>query len=61
MARFYAILHEKQSLRIMQVAGGDVQIIPPAEVNYQALTFSHDGQYLYFVQTEAKDGTHQQQ
>jgi serine/threonine protein kinase/Tol biopolymer transport system component len=50
------IPHEKQGLRIMQVAGGDVQIIPPAEVNYTGLTFSHDGQYLYFVQTEAKNG-----
>ncbi|HEX8796971.1 MAG TPA: protein kinase, partial [Terriglobales bacterium] len=48
--------HSKQSLRVMQVSGGNVQILPPAEVDYTALTFSHDGQYLYFVQTEAKDG-----
>jgi Tol biopolymer transport system component len=46
----------RQSLRVMQVAGAQLQILPPAEVDYQALTFSHDGQYLYFVQTEAKDG-----
>ena len=53
---FISLPHEKQSLRIMQVTGGDVQIIPPAEVNYTGLMFSHDGQHLYFVQTEAKDG-----
>src|SRR5215469_12116366 len=46
----------KQSLRLTQVTGGQVQMIPPAEVAYQALTFSRDGQSLYFVQTEAKDG-----
>jgi serine/threonine protein kinase len=46
----------KQSLRMMQVTGGQVQIIPSAEVAYQALTFSRDGQSLYFVQTAAKDG-----
>jgi hypothetical protein len=40
----------------MQFSGGDVQILPPAEVDYQVLTFSHDGQYLYFVQNEAKYG-----
>ena len=48
--------HPKQSLRVMQVSGGNVQILPPAEVDYTALTFSHDGQYLYFAQSEAKDG-----
>src|SRR5215469_8172839 len=52
----YSIRHEKQSLQIMQVGGGQVQIIPPAEADYHALTFSHDGQYLYFVRAEAKDG-----
>ena len=51
-----ASIHTKQSLQVMQVAGGQVQILPPAEVDYTGLTFSHDWQYLYFVQTEAKDG-----
>jgi Tol biopolymer transport system component len=48
--------YTKNSLRVMQVAGGQVPVLPPAEVDHYALTFSHDGQYLYFVQTEAKDG-----
>ena len=53
---FDLALHPKQSLQVMQIAGGQVQIVPPADVDYRFPTFSHDGQYLYFVQTEAKDG-----
>src|SRR4029077_14802381 len=30
----------------------DTQVIPPAEVNYSALRFSPDGNYLYFNRSE---------
>src|SRR6516165_5133510 len=41
--------HAKESLRVMQVAGGaQVEILPPAEVHYRTLSFSHDGQFLNF-------------
>ena len=49
-------VHSKQSLRVMQVAGGQVQILPPAEVDYLGLTFSSDGQFLYYVQKGAESG-----
>jgi len=40
----------KQSLWVRQVAtGSNVQIVPPAAVNYWGLTFSHDGTYIYYV------------
>jgi eukaryotic-like serine/threonine-protein kinase len=40
----------RQSLRIRQVAtGSDTQIAPPAEVDYLGMTFSPDGNYLYYV------------
>jgi len=42
-----------ESLWIRQVAGGDVQVIAPSAVNYGGLTFSHDGDYLYLVRTDA--------
>jgi Tol biopolymer transport system component len=42
----------KQSLWVRQVAGGDVQVAPPAEVGYLGLTFSPDGQSLYAVRSE---------
>jgi len=48
--------YTKQSLRVMQVAGGQVQILPPAEVAYLGLTFSSDGQFLYYVQKGAESG-----
>jgi serine/threonine protein kinase/Tol biopolymer transport system component len=48
--------HSKQSLRVMQVAGGQVQILPPADVDYLGLTFSRDGQILYYVQKGAESG-----
>jgi serine/threonine protein kinase len=40
----------QQSLWVRHIAtGSNVQIIPPAEVLYGRMTFSSDGNYLYFV------------
>jgi eukaryotic-like serine/threonine-protein kinase len=39
-----------QSLWVRQVATrSDIQIVPAAEVTYGGLTFSHDGNYIYYV------------
>jgi Tol biopolymer transport system component len=44
----------QQSLWLRQVAiTSNVQIVPPAKANYRGLTFSRDGNYLYYV----KDST----
>ena len=44
---------EKQSLNVRQVAtGSDVQILPPDVVNFAGLTFSPDGNYIYFVRSD---------
>ncbi|HXY24914.1 MAG TPA: protein kinase [Candidatus Acidoferrum sp.] len=41
---------EKRSLNVRQVAtGSDVQVLPPEEVIFRALSFSPDGNYVYFV------------
>jgi eukaryotic-like serine/threonine-protein kinase len=45
----------QESLRVHQVAGGDVQVAPPADVSYFALTYSRDGDFLYTVKSEGKD------
>jgi serine/threonine protein kinase/Tol biopolymer transport system component len=43
---------EMQSLNVRQVAtGSDVQILPPEVVNFSGLTFSPDGNYVYFVRS----------
>ena len=43
----------QQSLWILQIAtGSNVQIQPPAEVEYLGLTFSPDGNYVYYVRGE---------
>ena len=43
----------QQSLWLRQVAtGSDQQIVPPAEVQYLALTFSPDGNYVYYLRRE---------
>jgi len=43
---------EMQSLNVRQVAtGSDVQILPPDIVNFSGLTFSPDGNYIYFVRS----------
>ena len=47
--------HGRQSLWIRQIAGGDVQVTAPAEVEYAGLTFSRDGDFLYVVKSNEKD------
>ena len=43
----------RQSLRVRQVnTASDVQIVPPADVQYLGLTFSRDGDYIYYIGTE---------
>jgi serine/threonine protein kinase len=49
--------HWKESLWIKQVRGGEVQILPAEEVTYLGLTFSRDGDQLYFVRREIKDAS----
>jgi serine/threonine protein kinase/Tol biopolymer transport system component len=42
----------KQSLNVRQVeTGSDVQVLAPEETNYWGLTFSPDGNYVYFSRT----------
>ncbi len=44
---------EKQSLNMRQVAtGSDVQILPPDVVSFAGLTFSPDGNYIYFARSD---------
>jgi len=44
---------EKQSLWVRQVAtGSDAQVLAPEEVSFEGVTFSPDGDYLYFVRSE---------
>jgi eukaryotic-like serine/threonine-protein kinase len=50
--------HWNESLWMRQVDGGEVRLVTPEEVSYLGLTFSHDGEYLYFVRSEAKDQPH---
>jgi WD40 repeat protein len=47
----YVLLEgEKQSLMVRQVAtGSDVPVIPPDVVAFYGLSFSPDGQYIYFT------------
>jgi eukaryotic-like serine/threonine-protein kinase len=41
---------EKQSLMVRQVAtGSDVQVIPPDVISFAGLTFSPDGNYIYYT------------
>jgi Tol biopolymer transport system component/DNA-binding winged helix-turn-helix (wHTH) protein len=41
---------KQQSLVVRQVENSSsLPIIPPAEVNYRGLTFSHDNSYIYYV------------
>ena len=53
----YALRDEgRQSLMVRQVeASAAVQIVPPAEVNYSGLTFTQDGNYIYYTIHEAKN------
>jgi serine/threonine protein kinase/Tol biopolymer transport system component len=44
---------EKQSLNMRQVAtGSDVQVLPPDVVYFRGLTYSPDGNYIYFVRSD---------
>jgi serine/threonine protein kinase len=44
-----------QSLWMMQLASrSEVQIVPPGEVIYQGLSFSPDGNYVYFTSADPK-------
>ncbi|HEU0174855.1 MAG TPA: protein kinase [Blastocatellia bacterium] len=43
----------KQSLLVRQVTeSNNIEIVPPAEVSYQGLTFSRDGAHVYYVVQE---------
>jgi eukaryotic-like serine/threonine-protein kinase len=43
----------KESLWVRQVAASsNVEIVPPAEVDYRGATFSNDGNFVYFVMIE---------
>ncbi|HKQ78593.1 MAG TPA: protein kinase [Blastocatellia bacterium] len=46
----------KQSLLLRQVTeSNNIVIVPPAEVTYFGLTFSHDGAYVFYVVQEQND------
>ncbi len=48
----------QQSLRVRQVTtNSDVQIVPPADVRYEGLTFSRDGDFIYYVAAEKNSST----
>ena len=48
----------QQSLRVRQVStNSDVQIVPPSDVQYAGLTFSHDGDFIYYVAAEKNSST----
>ncbi|MGB9181927.1 MAG: winged helix-turn-helix domain-containing protein [Pyrinomonadaceae bacterium] len=47
----------QQSLWLMHIAtGSDKEIVPQSQVTYTGLTFSPDGNYIYFNRWEAVDG-----
>ncbi len=47
---------DRESLWMRQLATGSAQqIVSPEEATYQKLTFSHDGNYLYFVKRKLGD------
>jgi len=49
------VLHEgeKFSLNVRQVAtGSDVQVLPPDVVGFRGLTYSPDGNYIYFTRSD---------
>ncbi len=50
----YALRDEgKQTLMVRQVATSSVvQLVPPAEVEYRGLTFTPDGNYIYYTVSE---------
>jgi Tol biopolymer transport system component/DNA-binding winged helix-turn-helix (wHTH) protein len=47
---------EKESLRLNQVVTRrDVEIVPPDTTGFHGLTFSRDGNYIYFVRSDKND------
>jgi Tol biopolymer transport system component/predicted Ser/Thr protein kinase len=52
---YASVERSEESLWVAQIAGGEVQIIPPAGVHYLGLTFSRDGDFLYYVQSDARN------
>jgi len=48
---------KRQSLYILQVnTGSNVQVVPPADVEYIGLAFSPDGNYIYFTRNDTSKG-----
>jgi serine/threonine protein kinase len=48
----------QQSLRVRQVnTNSDVEIVPPSDVKYAGLTFSRDGDFIYYVAAEKNSFT----
>jgi DNA-binding winged helix-turn-helix (wHTH) protein/Tol biopolymer transport system component len=53
---YVIFLGDKQELRLRQVASrSDVQVLPPDLGNFVGLTFSPDGNYIYFVRSDRND------
>jgi len=53
---YVMLLGDKQELRLRQVATrSDVQVLPPDLGNFVGLTFSPDGNYIYFVRSDRND------
>ncbi|HKR21407.1 MAG TPA: protein kinase, partial [Pyrinomonadaceae bacterium] len=45
----------KQSIHIMELAtSSDLPIVPPSEVGYSGLSFSNDGDYVYFLENQTE-------
>ena len=53
----YAVyIGERQALRLRQVATrSDMELLPPDAGNFVGLTFSPDGNYIYFVRSDRND------
>jgi len=48
----------QRSLWLIQVAtASDEQIVPPTEATYYGITFSHDGNFIYYVVADASSST----
>src|SRR5215469_6745660 len=53
---YVVFLGDKQELRLRQVASrSDVQVLPPDLGNFVGMTFSPDGNYIYFVRSARND------
>ena len=52
---YVRVIGEEQALHLRQTTGGgDVQVLPPALGNFVAVTFSPDGNSVYFVRADPK-------